>query len=405
LAAVVGLTTVPYLARRVAIARVRDTFDYDVTRIGIVYVLVAIVIGIAALNTGNNLLYIIVSAMLAAIFISGIASATVLNGLELDLHLPEHVFAGRTIGARIILRNHRWLPSFSVRVVPPKKRKPVKKWEWEQTTFSFPLGRSREREWFRIPDRALRRIESAATSPAIFDESVYFPYIPGRAEASADLELHFDRRGRYHQDSFGLSTRFPFSFLTKTRVLPLVRDVIVYPSVEPPDEFFEVLPMITGEFESFVRGRGYDLYRIRDYMPEDSARHLDWKSTAKSGSPKVREFTREDERKLRLVFDNPVPTLISEMRYEAAVSLAASLAWHFSAEADTDISFASQGHTVDSDLYRFLRFLALVQPVNGPSVIESLRPSDDYNVILTARPHGSIPTALWACSYFVFLKD
>lgn len=405
LAAVVGLTTVPYLARRVAIARVRDTFDYDVTRIGIVYVLVAIVIGIAALNTGNNLLYIIVSAMLAAIFISGIASAAVLNRLDLDLRLPEHMFAGRTVGARIVLHNRRWLPSFSVSVVPPKRRKASKKWEWEQTTFSFPLGRSREREWFRLPDRALRRIESASTPPAIFEDPVYFPYLAGRSETSANVELHFERRGRYHQDSFGLSTRFPFSFLTKTRLLPLTRQVIVYPSIEPPDEFFEILPLITGEFESFVRGRGYDLYRIRDYMPEDSARHVDWKSTAKSGTPKVREFTREDERKLRLVFDNPMPGVISEKRYESSVSLAASLAWHFSAEEDTDISFASQGHAGGSDLYAFLRFLALVEPVDGASAIEVLRPSDDYNIILTARPHGSIPTTLWACSYFVFLKD
>jgi uncharacterized protein (DUF58 family) len=405
LAAVVGLTTVPYLARRVAIARVRDTFDYDVTRIGIVYVLVAIVIGIAALNTGNNLLYIIVSAMLAAIFISGVASALVLNGLELDVRLPEHVFAGRSVAARILLRNQRWLPSFSVSVVPPKQRKASKKWEWQQTTFAFPVGRSPEREWFRLPDRALRRIDSAATPPAVFEGSVYFPYVGGRSEASADLDLHFDRRGRYHQDSFGLSTRFPFSFLTKTRILPLVRDLIVYPSIEPPDELFEVLPMITGEFESFVRGRGYDLYRIRDYMPEDSARHLDWKSTAKSGTPKVREFTREDERKLRVVFDNPAPGVVSDKRYENAVSLAASLAWHFTAEQDTDISFASQGFGRGADLYSFLAFLSLVEPSPDQSVIDSLRPSDDYNIILTTRPHGTIPTALWACSYFVFLKD
>jgi len=67
----------------------------------------------------------------------------------------------------------------------------------------------------------------------------------------------------------------------------LTRTVVVYPAVEPTDEFLDILPMITGEFESFVRGRGYDLYRIREYMPEDSARHVDWKATAKSGSLKV----------------------------------------------------------------------------------------------------------------------
>ena len=74
----------------------------------------------------------------------------------------------------------------------------------------------------------------------------------------------------------------------------------------------EILPLVRGEWESFVRGRGSDLYRIREYMPEDSARHVDWKATAKSGSLKVREFAREDERKVCIAFDNPEPGLISE---------------------------------------------------------------------------------------------
>src|SRR5438445_3016795 len=91
LATIVGLTTVPYLARRVAAARIRDAFDYDVTRVGIIYVMAVLLIGIAALNTGNNLLYIVVAAMLAAIMVSGFASAIVLHDLELDVRLPEHV--------------------------------------------------------------------------------------------------------------------------------------------------------------------------------------------------------------------------------------------------------------------------------------------------------------------------
>src|SRR5438876_7528040 len=72
LATWVGLVTVPYLARRVALERLRETFDFEVTRAGVIYVLVTLVIGIAALNTGNNLLYIVVAAMLAAILVSGI---------------------------------------------------------------------------------------------------------------------------------------------------------------------------------------------------------------------------------------------------------------------------------------------------------------------------------------------
>jgi uncharacterized protein (DUF58 family) len=172
--------------------------------------------------------------------------------------------------------------------------------------------------------------------------------------------------------------------------------------VEPADEFFEVLPLITGEFETFVRGRGYDLYRIRESMPEDSARHVDWKATAKSGSLKVREFSREDERKLRIVFDNPEAEVVTERAYEDALALAASLSWHFAGE-NTEISFVAQAYDGAPDIYRFLAHLAVIEPAPGPPVLEQLRPSDDYNIILTARPRGSIPTALWACSYFVFI--
>jgi uncharacterized protein (DUF58 family) len=237
----------------------------------------------------------------------------------------------------------------------------------------------------------------------IFNSSVYFPYIPARGTGTADVELNFPRRGRYVQDGFGIATRFPFSFLTKTRPVTLQHAILVYPSVEPTEAFFEVLPMITGEFEAFVRGRGYDLYRIREYMPEDDARHVDWKATAKSGALKVREFTREDERKLRIVFDNPAPGAVDEKAYENAVALAASLAWHFAGEA-TDLSFAAPGYSGSPDIYDFLSCLALIEPASEESILEKLQVTDDYNVILTARPRGSIPTRLWNSSYFIFLE-
>jgi len=403
LAVIVGLTTVPYLARRVAGARIRDAFDYDVTRVGIIYVVIVLVIGIAALNTGNNLLYIVVAAMLAAIAVSGFASAIVLRALELDVRLPEHVFAGRAMLGRIVLRNRRrWLPSFSVNVVSIAKDQSARHWKWMPATFSVPPGRPPEKQWMQFRDYQLQRVSRKQGPPGIFDGAAYFSYVPAGTEATADLELRFDRRGCYQQKSFGLATRFPFAFLTKTRRVPLVREIIVYPRVEPADEFFEVLPMITGEFETFARGRGDDLYLIREYTPEDSARHVDWKATAKSGSLKVREFSREDERKLRIVFDNPPQGVISEKAYEDAVALAASLSWHFAGE-NTEISFVSQGYSGESDIYRFLAHLAVVQPQALPSVVEGLRPSDDYNIILTTRPRGGIPTALWACSYFVFI--
>jgi uncharacterized protein (DUF58 family) len=403
MATIVGLTTVPYLARRVAAARIRDAFDYDVTRVGIIYVVVVLLIGVAALNTGNNLLYIVVAALLAAILVSGVVSATNLRDLELDVRLPEHIFAGKPMLGRILVRNpRRWLPAFSIKVLSLRKQKPGAHWRWLPTTFGFPVGRPPERQWIRLPDRQLRRVEDKPAVRDIFEGAAYFPYLPAGTEVLADLELSFEHRGRYHQDTFALATRFPFAFLTKTRSIALAREIIVYPPVEPPDEFFEVLPMITGEFETFARGRGYDLYRIREYMPEDSARHVDWKATAKSGSLKVREYSREDERKLRIVFDNPEPAAVSPKAYENAVALAASLGWHFAGE-DTEVSFVAQEYQGGADVYQFLTYLATVEPRALPSVVESLKISDDYNVILTTRPRGTIPTALWACSYFIFI--
>jgi len=304
-----------------------------------------------------------------------------------------------------VLRNQRrWLPSFSVTVVSfaKDKDKAARHWRWVPSTLAFPPGRPREKQWIRLPDRKLSRVSEPQPPPDVFNGSAYFPYIAARGEVKADMELRFQRRGRYQQKSFGLKTRFPFAFLAKTRRIPLQRAVVVYPAVEPADEFFEVLPMITGEFETFVRGRGYDLYRIREYMPEDSARHVDWKATAKSGSLKVREFSREDERKLRIVFDNPGEGAVPAKAYEDAVQLAASLSWHFARE-NTDISFVAQNYSGEPDVYRFLAYLGVVEPEPLPSVIERLQPSGDYNIILTARPRGSIPTALWACSYFVFI--
>jgi len=283
-----------------------------------------------------------------------------------------------------------------------KRKKTRKHWQIAPSDFSFPPGRPGEEAWFKIPDRRLQRVAEPSALPGIFEGSAYFPYLPAGHDLAAEVELRFERRGLYRQDSFGLMTRFPFPFLRKTRRVPLLREVIVYPPVDPTDQYFEILPMITGEFETFARGRGHDLYRIREYQPQDSARYIDWKATARSGTAMVREFSREDERKLRIVFDNPEPGVAEEEGYERTVALAASLAWHF-AEENSEISFLAQGYSGGPDIYRFLEYLAMVQPQRSPSLLETLNISDDYNIIFTARAQGTIPTSLWACSYFVFI--
>ncbi|MFZ0560742.1 MAG: DUF58 domain-containing protein [Terriglobales bacterium] len=403
LATFVGLTTVPYLARRVVASRVREAMDYDVTRAGMIYILTSVLIGIAALSSGNNLLYVVVAALLSAILVSGVASALVLRSLQLDVHLPEHVFAGRPMLARLLLRNlSSWLPSFSVRVVPAKRNNKNKvRWGWEASTFGWPRNRAPQDQWFRLPDRRLRRLREPEEKP-ILQESVYFPFLAPGQELRADLEISFRARGRYSEKNFGLATRFPFAFLMKTRRINLPREVIVYPGVEPTDQFLEVLPMVTGEFETFISGRGNDLYLIREYLPDDSARHVDWKATARTGALKVREFSREDERKLRIIFDNPAPGVLPTAAYERGVRLAASLAWHFYHE-DVEVSFVAPGFDPSEDVFAFLRYLALVEPQEATPIFSRLRASEDYNLIVTPLDTAAIPSVLAARSYVISL--
>ena len=126
LAGIVGAKTVPYLARRTALERWMSGIEYDFTREGGVYLGLVAIITVAALNTGNNLLFMIVACLLAGILVSGVMSQIVLSRLELELELPEHLFAGRPMTLRFTLRNLKWLlPSFSISAEdqPSKKRR------------------------------------------------------------------------------------------------------------------------------------------------------------------------------------------------------------------------------------------------------------------------------------------
>src|SRR5262249_20950468 len=142
----------------------------------------------------------------------------------------EHVFVRRPMLARIQLRNRsNWLPSFSIRVVPTK-RKAVKRWRWEAYTLGVPRNRAPQEQWLRVPDRRLRRVIETPENP-ILQQAFYFPFLSAGQELRADLEMTFPGRGRYREKDFGLATRFPFAFLLKTRRVALARELIVYPDV------------------------------------------------------------------------------------------------------------------------------------------------------------------------------
>jgi uncharacterized protein (DUF58 family) len=400
MAAWVAITIVPNLARRTSLRWFVYQVDYRLTREGMIYLGVVAILILASVNTGNNLLFMMLACSIAGILISGVLSRAVLTGIDLKFDLPEHIFAAQPVLAELELRNEKPLwPSFSLRVIGAAKK--------------------------------------GATQ--ILTRPVFFPYIPRLGCARQKVELTFPRRGVYRQDSFGIRTRFPFGFFEKTRHVDSELQIVVYPQVEPTDHFYEVLPLLSGEMVSYFRGRGHELHSLRDYLPTDSARTVDWKVTARAGHLMVREFAREDERRVMLVLDpfiGPPPRSGSDdagtasvtapalsvsdlaaashtQLFERAVSMAACIAWHFN-EINSVLQFRTNRFSTpmapaEEIIYDALRELATIQPdqskIGGEFLDQLASDHEIFKIIITARPQNSIPTALWSSSYFLFLNS
>jgi uncharacterized protein (DUF58 family) len=390
LAGWVGINIVPKLARRTSLRWIVYQVDYRLTREGIIYLGVVAVLVLAAVNTGNNLLWMLLSCAMAGLLISGALSRAVLRGVELRFDMPEHIFAEQPVVAELELRNEKeaW-PSFSLRVVGENKK---------------------------------------GAGP-ILTRPVFFPYIPRQSSARQKVELSFPHRGNYRQDAFSIRTRFPFGFFEKTRQVDSELEIIVYPKVAPTDHFYEVLPLLSGEMASNFRGRGHELHSLRDYLYTDSARFVDWKVTARAGRLMVREFAREDERRVMLVLDpfiGPPSATPGESaaeaqqaaadhaaRFERAVSMAACIAWHFN-EINAALQFRTHRFTTPMApsaeiIYEALRELATIQSdssaLGGQFLDDLASEREVFKIILTARPQNTIPTALWSSSYFLFLNS
>lgn len=396
LAGWVAITIVPVLARRTPLRWLAYQVNYRVTREGFIYLAGIFIVTLAALNTGNNLLFLVLGCLLAGILLSGILSRVTLTGIELQLELPEHVFAGQPAPAAIELRNlKQMLPSFALRVMSNESSE-------------------------KTQSKNGKRVDARE---ALLDRPVYFPYLPRRQSVRNQVELLFPRRGVYRQEALSLRSRFPFGFLEKTRKLSAKAEVAVYPAIQPTEAFYEILPLLSGEMESYQRGRGHDLYAIRDFVSTDGARFVDWKASAKSGAMKVREFAREDERRVLLALDpflytggvrahHQDPGKTAD-EFERAVSFCACLAWHFH-EIQSVIGFRTAGSEVPlgpsaDNVYDVLRRLSSIeQRASDPGrdfLGELARESQVFKIVLTSQPRGSIPTSLWSSAYMVFFDS
>ena len=81
-------------ARRVAWALMRPPRRLRFTREGKVFIGITFGVGFAAVNTGNNLLYLVLGLLLSLVILSGVLSEIALRGLEFRRRLPRRAYAG-----------------------------------------------------------------------------------------------------------------------------------------------------------------------------------------------------------------------------------------------------------------------------------------------------------------------
>jgi uncharacterized protein (DUF58 family) len=302
LALVIVLYVAPRLAQNI---NFNSGFSVHIPNAGLLFFALILLVTILSLSSGNNLLYLVLSALLATMFVSWAPSRLNLSRVGVSVRFPNHIFAGESATFDLTVTNRsRVLPAFSLTVA-----------------MSEGVGGC----------QASPKAKEGATNPT---ELVYIPIIPARASASARIERGFPKRGVYLIKGFIVHSRFPFGFIEQRRRLEASGEIVVYPAPLPLDEFGHAQPPLLGRVESRAKGSGSDLYAIRRYISSDHRRQIDWKATAKTSQVMVREFTRDDDWRVTIMFDARVEKESAsapefDEKFERGVTLAASLISYF----------------------------------------------------------------------------
>jgi uncharacterized protein (DUF58 family) len=404
---------IPLLARGFDIRRFYLPFSFRITKQGIVFLLGVSLLSLAAVNSGNNLLFLVLATMLSTILVSGIVARASLRSLSMSLQVPENVFAGETVSIKISLTNTKTIfPSLSITVedIASGRRSPV----------------------FSLVKRVIFRQSSAsnqsAEGDAVMRHSAYFPAIRPSETRSELVVQSFPRRGHYRFTGFLISTQFPFGLFRRGERVQAEGETLVYPKIHEVATYYHLLPFMPGKREGLRVGHGESLYSIREHRDGESARIVDWKATAKTGRLMAKEFAREEESRFCLILDSllhPPAEQDGREKFEKAVSLAASLAAHFCAEG-AELEFISpQDHVpkgIGTDhLFRILRSLAVAECrpgspdgedfTNGLSRIADSKALDEilsskiFKIIITSRPRGSFPATIWRSSHVVYFDE
>ncbi|MGD9653270.1 MAG: DUF58 domain-containing protein, partial [Candidatus Dadabacteria bacterium] len=244
------------------------------TREGVGFLVISLFVGFAAINTGNNLLYLTFGIMMSFVVASGILSMIDLSRIEVSMKQAGDVFAMTPAPLRITLVNKKsLLPSYSLSV-------------------------------------------------EIDDKSAYVPHIPTGASRTVTLNHLFTGRGYNDPPEARVSTRFPFGFFKKWIKADLGEErILVYPKIENVDPGSEGVREKYGEREVEKSGIGDDLRSIKEFTEGDNPRLIHWKTTARTGRLMVKEM--EDSESPGAVIEFNPET--DERRLEHQISRLASL--------------------------------------------------------------------------------
>ncbi len=406
---------IPPLARSASAEASQMNLPFEFTTGGAIVIVLTVIVAFAAWNTGNNLLFLVLSFLTSGLVVSFAAGNLCLRKLDIKMRFPETIFAGKKTPIMVGLKNRKLLlPTYSVTAE-------VRGTEREHSKYI---------EEFRkiVPEKLAKRL---ARPPIVKHTLDYFIFVPRSNSAENQAQHIFENRGRFTIRDFELSTRFPFGFFRHRRRLPAQRaELVVFPKIGQLDSEIANLPLDAGRLVSTKRGFGQDLFALRGYQRTDDFRHIDWKATARSSKLIVREFTAEDELRITIVFDpylkedrdeekrslrqklsdehargEPTKT---ELRFETGVSQAASILSHFSREqaeirlviTQADGAFGSN----QEHLNGLFRRLALIEQrdktIREPGAVNELfrgifdNPLDSHVFFVTPRNETQIPREL-----------
>jgi uncharacterized protein (DUF58 family) len=271
--------------------------ELKTTREGKLLIAITLGLGFGAINSGNNLLYLILGMLLSLIVVSGVLSELTLRGIRVRRTSAGSPHAGKDAFFSFAVQNgKRKSGSFSVEV--------------EEL----------------IPDGILDNQRPG-----------YSLFLRPGEEQEVSARIRFGRRGVYESGGIRVATRFPFSFFRKWRVFDSPIPYVVYPAlveVEAP----RLYAATTGAYETFNRiGYGGEYHGLREHRIEDDPRDIHWKTSARLGRLVAREYESTADRQVWLLVPNAVDTatqgLLQGDRSEVAelcISYAASLAAAYS---------------------------------------------------------------------------